>query len=192
MKAVKYLLVVLVRLFLLPFSVWAEGEEEAVVTAAPAKVSIYLFRGEGCPHCAEAEAYFDSMKEQYGEQFRVYDFEVWYDKENSALMETVASARGQEVDGVPYILIGDKSWNGFNEELGAEMMAEVTASYSVSPEERYDLANYVPELAEAVKNFGEEKETEKKESNDAVALLIVLLVTGAICFGVYKARKAVK
>lgn len=192
MKAVKYLLVVLVGLFLLPFSVWAEGEEEAVVTAAPAKVSVYLFRGDGCPHCADAEAYFDSMKDQYGDQFRVYDFEVWYNKENSTLMNTVASAKGQEVDGVPYILIGDKSWNGFTDELGAEMMAEVTANYSVNPEERYDMANYVPELAEAVKNFGEEKEAEEKESNDAVALLVVLLITGAICFGVYKARKTVK
>ena len=72
------------------------------------KVVIYLFRGQGCPHCTDAENWIESIKKEYGYMFIVKNYEVWYDADNAELMEKVAESRDEEVMGVPYIVIGDK------------------------------------------------------------------------------------
>ena len=40
--------------------------EETTETLSNAKVKVYFFRGEGCSHCAEAEAWFNSIQEKEG------------------------------------------------------------------------------------------------------------------------------
>ena len=89
------------------------------------KVIIRFFRGQGCPHCAEAEEWFESIKGEYGNLFVIIDYETWYDTDNAKLMEAVAKSRGDEVSGVPYIIIGNKSWNGFTESYEQEMINEI-------------------------------------------------------------------
>ena len=94
------------------------------------KVVIYFFRGEGCPHCAEAEEWFDSIQNEYGNMFKVEDYETWYDEENADFMERVAKSRGETASGVPYIIIGDKSWMGFTESYENEMLEEIKTVYN--------------------------------------------------------------
>lgn len=94
------------------------------------KVVIYFFRGEGCPHCAEAEEWFDSIQNEYGNMFKVKDYETWYDEENADFMERVAKSRGETASGVPYIIIGDKSWMGFTESYENEMLEEIKTVYN--------------------------------------------------------------
>ena len=121
MKQLKLLLVVLAVLFLVPFSVFADEEApaeqteqtteeaQATETAEKTKVNVYIFRGEGCSHCAEALEWFDSIQEEYGEYFNLVKYETWYDEENAKLMKEVAEKRGETAEGVPYIIVGDKS-----------------------------------------------------------------------------------
>lgn len=40
-------------------------------------------------------------------------------------MEAVAKSRGDEVSAVPYIIIGNKLWNGFTESYEQEMINEI-------------------------------------------------------------------
>jgi len=94
------------------------------------RVVVYLFRGEGCSHCSEAEEWLDSIKDEYGNMFIVKDYEVWYNKDNAELMENVADSRGEDVRGVPYIIIGKKSWNGFTSLYEDEMLSEIKRVYS--------------------------------------------------------------
>lgn len=94
------------------------------------KTVIYFFRGEGCPHCEEAEEWFDSIKEEYGTMFKVVDYETWYDEENADFMQRVAKSRDEEANGVPYIIIGDKSWLGFTERYEEEMLEEIKKVYN--------------------------------------------------------------
>lgn len=89
------------------------------------KVIIHFFRGQGCPRSAEAEEWFESIKGEYGNLFVVVDYETWYDSNNAKLMEAVAKSRGEEATGVPYIIIGNKSWNGFTESYEQEMINEI-------------------------------------------------------------------
>ena len=94
------------------------------------KAIIYFFRGEGCSHCAEAEAWFESIEPEYGDYFKVIDYETWYNKDNAKLMQEVAKSRGEEVKGVPYIIIGNKSWNGFTESYEQEIINELKTNYN--------------------------------------------------------------
>ena len=47
--------------------------------------------------------------------FTIVDYETWNNQGNAKLMEAIAKLRGETVEGVPYIIIGNKSWNGFTE-----------------------------------------------------------------------------
>ena len=102
MKKLKYLVILLIAALIIPFTVYAEGEENT----ESKEVNVDLFRGEGCPHCQEAEEWLESIEEEYGSYFKVVDYEVWYNQENSELMTEVAKARGESAEGVPYIIIG--------------------------------------------------------------------------------------
>lgn len=176
MKKLKYLIVLLIAALIIPFTVHAEGEETK-------EVKVYFFRGEGCSHCAEAEAWFQSIEEEYGSYFEVVDYETWYNQENSELMQKVAKARGEEAKGVPYIIIGNQSWNGFTESYAPEMISRIQSEFEKDVDDRYDIIKLLPELI---------KEKESSTGEDILALLVILVVVGGICFGVYKARKKTK
>ncbi len=196
MKKLKYLVILFAAILLLPLAVKAEGEEvtseqvtseeEAAASDVDTRVPVYFFRGEGCPHCEEAENWFNSIQEEFGAYFKIVDYETWYNEDNAALMQKVAKARGEEAEGVPYIIIGDKSWNGFDEDSYAdEIKSQITTVYAQDLDARYDIMKYLD-------NSKTNKKTTDKGSSDAVALLIILLVCGGIGFGVYRARQTAK
>lgn len=198
MKNVKLLLVLLLAVALIfPFSVFAEGEEtseeatEGEVTEEEVtdetsqeesnEVKIYFFRGEGCPHCADAEEWFESIEEEYGSKFEVVDYETWENADNAELMQKVADARKEEASGVPYIIIGNHSWNGFAEDYVQEMLDAINSEYETPVNERYDI----------MKLLVDDSSTEETKSNssDVVSLILIIIIIGAIAFGVVQARK---
>jgi len=184
MKKFKYLFLLLVVVFLVPLFAFAEGEEEeGTLIAADNRVAVYFFHGDGCPHCAEAETWFESIEEEYGSKYRIVAYEVWNNEDNAKLMQQVAELRGDDASGVPYIIIGDKSWIGFSENsMGSEIKAQIDSLYEVDPAERYDILNYVKT------GTVPEKETDSS-SHDVLALIIILVVVAGVGFGIYKARE---
>ena len=88
-------------------------------TIAPAKagsVNIYMFWGEGCPHCKAQWEYLESIRKQYPNEFQVYGFEVWHNKNNLKLGNKFAKAVGDtEIQSVPYTIIGDQKFDGFSD-----------------------------------------------------------------------------
>lgn len=192
MKVLKYLVVLLAIFLIMPFAVFAEEEasnnDENTTEEASSndnsdskKVNVYFFRGEGCSHCAEAEEWFDSIKEEYSEYYNLIDYEVWYNTDNSDLMKKVADARGEEAEGVPYIIIGDKSWNGFDSSYEEDMINQIKSVYAQDVKDRYDIMTLLTD-----------SKTSKKDSNasDILVLLAIIVVAGGIGFVIYKARKA--
>lgn len=79
------------------------------------KVNIYLFWGDGCPHCKKEKEFFQSIKTKYGKYYNLYTFEVWYNEENLNILNAFASSMGEKVTGVPYTIIGSKTFKGFND-----------------------------------------------------------------------------
>ncbi|MAT42212.1 MAG: hypothetical protein CL609_07715 [Anaerolineaceae bacterium] len=81
---------------------------------------IYMFWGDGCPHCAEAKPYFEALANEYPEvELRFY--EVWNSQENQQKFVQMASAYGFEAKYVPTIFIDDQYWEGFGEQLKGEI-----------------------------------------------------------------------
>jgi len=79
---------------------------------APPTADVYVFHGEGCPHCAAALAFLDELRADHP-HVRVHAYEVWHDAENRALLEAFARGYRREVRGVPVIVLGDAWWTGF-------------------------------------------------------------------------------
>lgn len=81
------------------------------------KVNIYMFWGNGCPHCKAQWEYLEALRSEYPNDFNVYGFEVWYNKSNLELLTQFSEAMGDgDVNSVPYTIIGDKSYEGAQSE----------------------------------------------------------------------------
>lgn len=178
MKKIKVFLFIMLGALFIPFSVLAEESNDTQTTNTDNKVNIYFFRGEGCSHCAEAEEFFESIKDEYGEYFNLVDYETWYNTDNQKLMEQVAAARDEEANGVPYIIIGDQSWNGYSSDYDDAIKTKIKEEYQKSVEDRYDIMNYI-----------DTDTKDKSYASDIVAIIIIILVVGGIIGGIYYARK---
>ena len=129
MKKFAKLLVLALVLFI-PF-IGTQVHADEKKTEEKNKVNVYLFRGEGCPHCAEAEEWFKELAkdEEYSKYYELIDFEVWYDQDNSKLMDKVAKELGTEASGVPFIVIGKKYFSGFSSDMSEDIKKEIKKAY---------------------------------------------------------------
>ena len=93
------------------------------------KVNIYFFWGKGCPHCAKEFEFFESIKETYGNYYNLYTFETWYNDENKKLVYTFAENMGDKLTGVPYTIIGNKSFSGFDEKYKNDFIIAIENQY---------------------------------------------------------------
>lgn len=81
---------------------------------------VYLFWGEGCPHCAKAKPFFESLAEKYPEVV-LRSYEIYYNQENQQLLTKMAETHGFEVSGVPTTLIGPYYLVGYSEEMSQDI-----------------------------------------------------------------------
>ena len=173
MKKVKYLFVAFVAFLAMPFMVFATDTEATPTPAeteeTPSKVNVYFFRGEGCPHCEEMQEFFDSIEDEFGQYYTMNTYEVWYNQDNADLMEEVADTLGVKVTGVPFLVIGDQTWNGYASSYDAEIEAKILSEYN--SDSRYDVMT-----------------AEEPEANNVAAVLIVVAVVGVIGGIVYVLR----
>ena len=78
------------------------------------KVNLYLFHGDGCPHCKDERNWLEGIKREYKNKLNVYYFEVWYNADNVKLMDKVREEFNVKEVGVPLTIIGGKYFSGFN------------------------------------------------------------------------------
>lgn len=78
------------------------------------EVNLYLFLGDGCPHCAKEREYLKEIEKEY-DDVNIHLYEVWYDTDNQELMEKVKKELNSSTNYVPLTIIGDKYTVGFND-----------------------------------------------------------------------------
>ena len=156
MKKMKLFLVLVLALLMVPFGVYADEDDKK-------EVNVYFFKGDGCGFCAAGLE--------------------WFDEKNANLMNAVAKARGETVRGVPYIIVGNQSWNGFDESIGKEILDKIKEEYKA--EERYDVMDYVDESVLV-------KEPAKDDSiaDDIAVTVLLLVVVAGVGLGIYALRKS--
>ena len=141
------------------------------------KVNVYFFRGSTCSHCFEATVFFANIAKEYGQYFNLKAYEVWSNNDNASLMEKVGKKLGDDVSGVPYIVIGKKSWTGYASSYDDAIKSEIKSQYDKNSSNRDDV----------VKNLNVKDST--SSSSDVVALLIIVLAVAGITTGIVYTRK---
>ncbi len=86
------------------------------------KVTVYLFWGTGCPHCAREKEFLKHLGDKYP-RLEVKSYEVWYNKKNADFFLEMSSAYGFTPRSVPVTFVGDfPPMAGF---LGEEMHGRI-------------------------------------------------------------------
>ena len=76
-------------------------------------VNLYLFYSKTCPHFEEEIKMLDSIKDDY-KNLRIYKYELSEDN-NSEIFKNVATLFDLNVSGVPFTIIGEKTFIGYGE-----------------------------------------------------------------------------
>lgn len=138
------------------------------------QITIYLFRGSGCGYCKSFLNYLNSIVDEYGKYFKLVSYEVRSNTENSELMQKAAQILGDQANGVPYIIIGDKSFLGYSSKYNESIQTAIKDLYE--SDDRYDI------LEEIEKKDKEEEKANKPTTNipviiwDAVFVAIATLI----------------
>ena len=90
-------------------------------------VHLYLFYGDGCPHCEREKTFLQELQAEYGDQIVTEEFEVYYHPQNSNLMKTLGQTLNLDTSGVPMLFVEDEIVVGFSsaETTGAEIRAAI-------------------------------------------------------------------
>ena len=73
--------------------------------------------------------FFESIEKEYGKYYNLYKFETWYDEKNAKIFNIFANAMSDEADGVPYTIIGEKSFSGFGGSSKEEFLKAIEEQY---------------------------------------------------------------
>lgn len=167
----------------------AEGYEEYVSQLKKAdlsnykesddKINIYIFRGSTCSYCLKAITYFSSIVDEYGKYFNLITYEVWGNQDNATLMNQVASAFNETADGVPYIIIGDKTFAGYSERMNSEIESQIKKVYN--SKDKFDIMNNLDVKVEEDKK----DTTNTKGNNSNTALLWIVQIVSIIAIVIY-------
>ena len=91
------------------------------------KVVVYLFYGDGCKTCDELLKGLDSLDKKLKRKFVVKMYETWYNPNNESYLQKITDYRNEQIEGLPYIIIGKKSWNNYNKEYLQEFIDEINS-----------------------------------------------------------------
>lgn len=92
------------------------------------KITVYLFRRSGCPHCADELTFLDSIYDEYKDKIDIVVYETGSGN-NSKLLNDVAAETGVEVEGVPYTVIGDQAIVGYAESISDSFIELINFAY---------------------------------------------------------------
>ena len=87
---------------------------------------IYFFYAHACSYCEEARQFLQQLQKDYSEII-IRDYEVYLDSENREFYKKMIDTMGLPPRGMPTIIIGEKSWVGFQHHYQDEIKAEAEA-----------------------------------------------------------------
>lgn len=185
-RFLKSLLVLLLVLVPMTFANAKKKTTTTTTTAATnntaSVINMYVFYGDGCPHCAELEEYVKNnlkLDSRVKDIINVVYFETWYNTTNQQFLSVVGQALGVEIKGVPFIIIGDDYFSGYGSTMNEEIVAKILEKKS--DKKYYDLiANLAQQsgitpVTSNPESSSEAEANEKTDSkkNDTVGIIIL-------------------
>ncbi len=151
--------IVLLLLLLLPTLVSAK------------EVNLYLFHGDGCPHCAKEREYLKEIEKEY-DDVNIHLYEVWYDTDNQELMEKVKKELNSSTNYVPLTIIGDKYTVGFND--NTKLMIKNNIEKCLKEECEDVVGNVLAGKTANETTIKKEVKEQKKDKEDSIKDLPIL------------------
>lgn len=141
-------------------------------------ITIYLFRGKGCSFCRAFLSYMNSITNEYGKYFKLESYEVWKDQNNNDLMVNISNFLGKPASGVPYIIIGDQVFPGFNAEAyGEGIKNAIKTLFDTEKSKRYDV---MAEYKKSLEAKDEENKTDSVSSNSVILWNCIIVVVATV------------
>ena len=128
-------------------------------------VNLYLFYSKTCSHCEAEMELLEELQEDY-DNLKIYKYEI-SENENSLLLSKVSEMFDINVTGVPFTIIGEKTFFGYSEENSKKKFIGTIEYYSshgytdkvgeyVGNElPTYDINNNDITVDEYIKDYGE-------------------------------------
>ncbi len=105
------------------------------------KVNIYFFHRTSCPHCKKENKFLDEMEAKY-KDINIYRYEVSSSSENSKYLKEVKTLFKEKSNGVPYTVIGDKTFLGYNEYVGDKIEKTIQDYLEISKKTEKEKATF--------------------------------------------------
>lgn len=156
------------------------------VNAANDKINVYVFTKDGCPYCEKLKAFLESIDKTHGKYFKIVEYQVYdsswaADETYKTIMDKVAEKRGDTVEGVPYLVIGDSySVNGYSTEYDDGIKEAI--------KKEYENDDYVDLVGDIAKEVLDSKDNEHSSDGLIVAGILVLVIGGCGAL-IYLSRK---
>ncbi len=99
-----------------------------VVFGKEKTLNIYLFYGDGCPHCAAEEKFFDKYLKEH-KNIKIHKYEVWNNEENAQKYLDVHKLLGDRGNGIPYLVIGSNSITGYDDDITPQRIVSTINYY---------------------------------------------------------------
>lgn len=116
------------RIKLVIFSLFISLMFMSNIRAEENLVNLYLFYSNTCSHCEAEMKLLDELQEDY-DNLRIYKYEISEDK-NSLLLSKVSEIFNTNVTGVPFTIIGEKTFFGYSEENSKKKFVGTIEYYS--------------------------------------------------------------
>ncbi len=117
------------------------------------KITLHLFYGEGCPHCAKEKEFLEREVIKKFPNLEIKQYEIYKNKNNSQLMYQTSLLLQTDVGGVPFTVIGDQYVVGFAEGITDRKIIDILTAYQSDASEYYDLVDQAKVvLLDQVKN----------------------------------------
>ena len=78
------------------------------------QINIYLFYGDGCPHCAKEKVFLKKMQEKYKDEINIYQYEVWYNQTDQQYLVKLGKRINKTFKSVPLLFIGEDYYVGYS------------------------------------------------------------------------------
>ncbi|MDD5751305.1 MAG: hypothetical protein PHS73_02170 [Candidatus Peribacteraceae bacterium] len=94
-----------------------------LTVSAEFPVHLYIFWGDGCPHCAAEQKALQEIVREYP-QLQIHEYEVYKNSANARLLGRVVEKIGVANVGVPFTVVGDQVFVGFSTTTTARQLQE--------------------------------------------------------------------
>lgn len=140
------------------------------VCYAEEKMDLYLFYGDGCPHCEAELQFLEEVKKEYS-HLEIHTYETWKSDENNKLLTRVKNALGIENPYVPFTVINGKGYTGYSENTAYQIRKELE-NYDFEKEDIVDKVTANPTLYDKTQKQTKPPATKEKEDTSVVLPLL--------------------